>query len=1003
MFFLSKRAGVILFVVTFFFAASVLAQSEVRHVPHLLSSPEVQQAALEYAERTMAEMSKEERVAQLIMPMLYPKEDQKSLAAWDRMVETKRYGGVLWQKGTPDAQLRLTNRMRQRAKVPMLVTMDGEWGLSMRLSGTTPWPRNMVIGATNSTDLAFRYGKVTAQEAKRMGIHVNFAPVLDVNSNPKNPVIGTRALGSSSQRVTDLGLAYAAGLETMGVLSCAKHFPGHGDTDRDSHKTLPLLSKSRDDLEAVELKPFRAYIEAGLGGMMVAHLNVPALDSSGLATSASRLVTTDLLQRELGFEGLIFTDGLGMQGILEGTGGKSVAVEVFKAGSDILLAPQNPDRALSELMTALERGEIEASEVDRRCKKVLVWKYVLGVAEGREPLPLAGLSADLNPPSSQKLLREIYEKAVTLVKNKESLLPLTYLKGKKVALLRYGNTRTPQLLATLREGGEVAAFTLTTGASASEHQRVYDQLRSYDVVLVAVTSEKAHEDEGLVRLAEKTPLVLSFFTSPYTALNFRRAAQEASAVAFGYNARSDAQRALGRAVLGKGVFEGTLPVDLAPLFSEGTSLKTKEIASVVVKPESVGMRSNVLAKIDEIAVEGVKKGAYPGCQVLVAKDGKVVYHKAFGHKDAARKEKNNTETLYDLASVTKAVVTTPLVMMAVDEGWLKTSDRLGKHLSYLRGSNKEQIRVSDLLFHTGGLPAIIRFYLSLIDPDSYTSPLLTFRKKAGFPIQIARDAWARRDFKYSSKYVSGDSTALFPHRFANGLYLSNEVREMMRQEITDVNVRPSRYRYSDIDFLLLQDILEMHYEQPLDQLFYEKIADPLGAIRLRFKPYQYFSTAEIAEGQRDDFLRKQTLRGDVDDEAAAMLGGVSGNAGLFGNAQDLLKVLQMLLNNGFYDGERYIQSATVQRFTTAKHRTSPYALGFDRHRGKGKKGNTAVEAPLSTYGHTGFTGTCFWIDPENDIIYIFLSNRVAPTRWNGKLSSLKIRTRIQSLIYEALQ
>ncbi|MDO5036043.1 MAG: glycoside hydrolase family 3 N-terminal domain-containing protein [Porphyromonas sp.] len=978
------------------------AQSSSFRQPRLLSDAQSMVDAEWYADETMSQMTLEERLAQLIIPMIYPKEDAQSLAAWDQMVTVKKYGGVLWQKGTPEGQLRLTNRMRERAEIPMLVTMDGEWGLSMRLNNTVSWPRNLVVGATNSPDLAYQYGKATAKEARRMGIHVNFAPVLDVNSNPRNPVIGPRSFGSSPRLVADLGIAYSRGMEDVGVLSCAKHFPGHGDTDSDSHKTLPILTKSREELEELELLPFRAYIQAGLGGIMVGHLNIPALDPSGRATSASPMVVTDLLQRQMGFEGLIFTDGLGMQGIIEGSGGHSVAVEVFKAGSDLLLAPRNPDKALEELKAAVNSGEIDRSEVDRRCKKVLMWKHVLGVVDDRDPLPLSNLLQEIKPNSSYVLLNSIYDKAMTLVKNNRNIIPLNKASHPRIALLRYGDRRTPHLLSALKEYAHVEALTISSKTDSSERSRIYTQLKGYDAVVVAVTSEGMRSDAGLVRLASEGQVVLSFFTSPYAAMRYGNLIEVSDAVTFAYDMSSYAQRSMGAAIMGGKPFEGQLPVDLSPLFKAGTTVEVVSSHLPAALPEEVGMKSEVLSKIDKIAKEGVDKGAYPGCQVLVMKEGKMVYHKAFGYKDAAKREPNSTETLYDLASVTKAVVTTPLLMIAVDEGWLNTGDRIGKHVSYLKGSNKEQIRVSDLLFHTGGLPAIIRFYFSIIDKESYTSPLLTYSKRPGFPVQIARDAWVRGRFDYLPDLVSKESSERYPVCFAEGLYLSEEVRALMRKEIRDANVSPARYRYSDIDFLVLQDLLEEHYGKPLDQLYYERITRPLGTTRLCFKPYERFAKEEIAEGQRDDFLRKQTLRGYVDDEAAAMLGGVSGNAGLFGNASDLAKVLQLLLNNGFYDGVRYINHSTVKLFTTAKHRTSPYALGFDRHRGKGKKGNTCDEASLSTYGHTGFTGTSFWIDPEHDLVYVFLSNRVAPIRWNSKLSRLDIRKRIHSVIYEAL-
>lgn len=966
--------------------------------PMMMRDNQKADAAWAYADSAMQGMSDEQMLAQLIMPMIWPKEDSKSIAAWDKLVE-KGFGGVLWQKGEPAAQLRLTNRMRERAQLPMLVAMDGEWGLSMRLSGTISWPRNMVVGATDNLLTIFEYGRKTAEEAHRMGIHVNFAPVADVNNNPANPVIGTRSFGSDPTRVARQVVAYAQGLESQGVLSVAKHFPGHGDTNVDSHKAVPTINHNRSRLEQVELLPFQQYINSGLGGMMTGHLSVPALDSSKQVASASRLITTGLLQEELGFEGIIFTDGLAMQGAIDATSGKSLAVEVFNAGNDILLAPADPYRTLADLRQALKGKKIERSEVVRKCRKVLAWKYLLG-ANDHSPISATNLLADLNNGKSKALLETIYEESMTLLKNNGNTLPLG-TRG-SLALLRYGNNGTGTLFSELQSKHGVKAYDLSLSAGAGVRNTTYKNLRSADHIVVAITSDKARPDAGLVQLARDKEVTLVFMTSAYTALHFKEVIAFAKAVAIGYDAKGPAQRAMGKALNGVLPFRGTLPVDLPPIYKVGAGIVTEPAVLTFAKPEEAGLSSMILSGIDKIAEEGLAKGAYPGCQILVAKGGKVVYSKAFGYKDARKQEPNTTATLYDLASITKAAVTTPLIMIAEDEGLLRTTDRIGTHLNYLKGSDKEEVRISDLLHHIAGMPAVINFYLSLIDEQSYASPLITYSRKEGFPIQIARKAWARRGWRFLPTLVQETKSDQFPIRMAEGLFLSTSVREMIRGEIRDANRRKGGYRYSDIDFLLLQDILEAKYQKPLDQLFYEKISRPLGEGRITFNPLERFAPEEIAEGQKDDFLRRQTLRGDVDDEAAAMLGGVSGNAGLFSNAESLFPVVQTLLD-GTYGNKRVMKTPTVKMFTSARHSASPYALGFDRHRGRGKVGNVADIAPLSTFGHTGFTGTCFWVDPEHEIVYIFLSNRTAPTRWNTKLSQLDIRTRIQETIYKALQ
>lgn len=522
-----------------------------------------------YADSVLTTLSSGEKLAQLIMPMVYPKRDADNLRQWDRMVKDARFGGVLWQKGKPEDVYYLTNRMLEWAEVPMLTAMDGEWGLSMRLSGTIGWPRNIVLGAADDEVLAYRYGRATAQEAKRLGIRVNFAPVIDVNNNPNNPVIGTRAYGSDPDLVARLGIAYARGLEREKVLSTAKHFPGHGDTDKDSHKTLPVISKSRKELEDLELRPFREYVTAGLGGVMVGHLTIPAFGTgSSRASSASPEVVTDLLQKDLGFTGLIFTDGLSMQGIVAGAGSGRVGVEVFKAGSDILLAPSDPFGMLRELEAALKNGEIQQSEVDRRVHKVLKYKYLLGFAK---PDFLSGknLNRDLNNQEGEALMREIYAKAMTLVKNEDGVLPL---KTAGAAFLRYGSTLAGAITGQMSDG--ISITNMGAGASSAEQQRVLGRYGNGQTVIVAVTSASVQPDPvAFSKLAKRSKLVLVFMTTPYTSLKFGEVLGEAAAVAYGYDSSITAQRAMGAALTGAAPFPGRLPVELAPYFPFGSKVE----------------------------------------------------------------------------------------------------------------------------------------------------------------------------------------------------------------------------------------------------------------------------------------------------------------------------------------------------------------------------------------------------------------------------------------------
>lgn len=537
--------------------------------PRMMRDVERKAAAEAWADSVLATLSPRQQAAQLIMPMTWPKVDKGGLANWHRQVLEGEFGCVLWQKGSPRNVVRLTNWMRRKARIPMLVAMDGEWGLSMRFSDSMKWPRNMLLGATDDPRLAYEYGRATADEARRIGIHVNFAPVLDVNSNPANPVIGNRSLGSSPDLVIRMGLAYAKGLEDNGLLSTAKHFPGHGDTSTDSHKTLPVISRSRAQLEQVELAPFRAYIREGYGGMMVGHLSVPALGTGARATSAVPAVVTDLLQQEMGFSGLIFTDGLGMKGIIDGAGEQGVYVTTLLAGADILVAPTDPFQALDDVTAAVEKGILSQAEITRRCRKVLVWKHLLG-ADSREPLETEHLDADLHPRASRELLERIYEGAMTIVKSEENILPLQ--KEDRVALLTYGDDSAELLRSTINRIAHADGYTIHRSTGSAARQAILDKLRSYDKVVVAVTWKGFAPGKDLTKLLGETKSVLLFHTSPYAALDYMEAMKAATAVGFAYDTRSEGMRAMGRVLTGECPVSGKLSIDLPPLYKQGDGL-----------------------------------------------------------------------------------------------------------------------------------------------------------------------------------------------------------------------------------------------------------------------------------------------------------------------------------------------------------------------------------------------------------------------------------------------
>lgn len=955
------------------------------------------------ADSILETMSLKEMIAQSIMINVSPSSSPSQLAYWTDYIKKNKFGGVLFGKGSVEDQLVMTNISKKVLDIPLLVGFDGEWGLSMRLKKTTRYPYNILLGAVNDTELLKQYGAMVAEECKRLGIHIMFAPVLDVNNNPNNPVIGYRSYGESPNKVTMLGLAYSEGLEENGILSCAKHFPGHGNTAVDSHKALPKIEGSKQSLLETELIPFKNYILKGLGSIMVGHLQVPSLSNNPQPASINKDIICNLLIQEMGFNGLVITDALAMKGVL---GNKAInpSVEAYKAGADILLGSLNPVKDIDDLANAVNSGEISYEIVTKKCRKILAFKLALNVFD-KTPIKKANIEEDLNSEKAKKLSTLLYERGMTLIKNEKHLLPISS-HNRNLHIIHWGsNVNSSAIKNGFKDLNRKISYHHLNSKANREH--IINLLKKIPLNdLVLIWSDKTKPDNSAMEaIFKQRQCVLILMAMPYCLENYNESIiNNAYSIAIGYENNFQATLAMSKAISGKVPFQGHLPVSIGNYFQVGEGICSADPILKTVDPESVGLLPNKLNEIDDIAKEGIKKGAYPGCQILVAKDGHIVYNKAFGYKDSSKKEANDIYTLYDLASVTKATATIGMLMKAYEDRLLNLEDPIEKYLDYLIGTDKDNIKIVDLCTHTAGLPSIIRFYEKLINPDSYVPPLISFKPKAGYPIKIANRAYARDHFRFNSDIVSNDSSSLFPVRFAKGLFLSPIIRDsIIRQEISKSTLLTKTYRYSDIDFLLLQDIIEKIYHESLDSLFEHYFTVPLKLKRILYRPYLTYDSFDIAEGQHDYFLRKQTLRGDVDDESAAMLGGVSGNAGLFSNAVDLAVLLQLFLNGGSLNGVKLLNTETVKLFTQYNTPKSPYALGFDKPRGEGKRRNTSRRCSKQTYGHTGFTGTCFWVDPENSIIFIFLSNRGAPTRWNPKLSQLNIRPRIHDAIYRALR
>ena len=970
----------------------------------------INEKAAAWADSVMQTLDLRGRIGQLFVYKVAPERTAANSQLLKRVVRDYKIGGLLFSGGVLQNQAILTNEAQELASVPLIITLDGEWGLAMRLKPSPTFPKNRILGNITNDSLLYEYGKEVARESRLMGITVNFAPVADVDINPNNPVINVRSFGEDPRRVARQVIAYSKGLQDGGVVAVAKHFPGHGDTDVDSHQALPVLNFTRERLDSVELVPFREAFDAGIDGVMVGHLDIPSLtERKGLASSLSHNVVTNLLTKELGFSGLIFTDALEMKGAINGG---SASLQALQAGCDMLLVPSDIAPEMEAILNAVAKGQLKEGDINLHCKKVLMYKYVLGLTE-KPHIQISGLEQRVNTPAAQDLVNRLAQASVVMVGNNRPSLPIDSSEG-EVAVLNVGN-RTAVLKSFVDELTKhvtVKTIGLPAENTAAMRQQIIRQLANFKRVVVAVTDKNTNAYQSFFNEYKTDNAVVSvFFIAQKEVAKLPQAVQLSDAVIIAHDDSEAVQRHVAKAIVGQASITGRLSTSVGRLLQAGQGTELLAHSEPIYAPEDFGIDSKKLQAIDTLAQLGIREHAFPGCQIVVMKQGHTIYNKVFGthtYQDTGIPgqpvQPVRPGDVYDLASMTKTTATLLAVMKLYDQGKISLSERVSTYLPYLKGTDKQTITVRSLLYHESGLPASISFYREAIDKDSYEGNILSNRRDPQHTVQIAARDWVNPNYQYFDSLVSKKPSPDFPLQIAEGLWLSPQFKEVYHTKIVEATLRSRTYRYSDVNFILLQQIVEQFTGTSLDQYVSREFYQPMGLQRTGYHPLEHITKDEIVPTSQDKFLRKQLLQGHVHDEAAAFQGGVSGNAGLFSNATEVAQIYQMLLNGGELHGKRYLSESTCRLFTTSKSRISRRGLGFDKPDVANKsKSPCADDAPATVYGHTGFTGTCVWVDPTNQIVYIFLSNRVHPDSWNPKLGQLNIRPRIQQAIYDAMK
>jgi beta-glucosidase-like glycosyl hydrolase/CubicO group peptidase (beta-lactamase class C family) len=927
----------------------------------------------QWTDSVFKSLSDDEKIAQLMVIRAFSTKPD-DIAKIADLIKTYNVGALCFFQGGPIRQATATNYYQSIAKTPLLVTIDGEWGLGMRLDSVTKYPYQLTLGALPDPSLIYQMGIAVGEQCKRIGVQVNFAPVVDINNNPNNPVIGFRSFGEDKNKVTQFGLAYMKGMQDAGIMACAKHFPGHGDVDVDSHLDLPVINKSMDQLDSLELVPFKALFNAGVGSVMIAHLYIPAIDNTAnTATSLSKNNVTDLLRNKLGYQGLTFTDALEMKGVAKYWPGGEAAVQALIAGNDMLCLPESVPDAIDAIKKAISQKRLTWDDINNKVKKILLSKYDLGLSQWK-PVDTTNLVNDLNQ-KTNAICYEVAKKTITVL-NGSSILPES---AAKIAYVGIGALQPNLLSERLKEDRNADCYFISYTDSVSNATRVLDSISNgkYDAVVIGIhgftlrPSNNYGITDTVMQLWNQLQAMNSVtlvFGNVLATKNFCAAKNLIAC----YQDDDITQQVAADLLEGTISTEGTLPVSVCE-YKYGAGIMQKAV------PVKLTIEQNKFAAVDSIAEDAISQKAFPGCVILAAHNGEIVYHKAFGSYKYEPSPAMNFGSIFDLASVTKVSATNISIMRLYDEGKIDLNKTLGDYLPWTKGTDKAHLKIHDILLHQAGLIAFIPFYREVVDTATGLPDPAVFsdKQKPGFTVRVAEN-----------------------------VYLRNDWEDTMFHRILKSKLGPTgKYVYSDNDFIFLGKIVEALTGMTLDQYVQKTFYNKMGLETTGFKPRNRFPVNRMVPTETDEYFRHQTIQGDVHDEGASMFGGVAGHAGLFSDAYDLAMLYQMLANGGAINGERFINSETIKLFSAYHSEVSRRGYGFD----KPEKDNATRKEPYpsslaspETFGHTGFTGTCVWVDPKYNIVYVFLCNRVYPTRNDNKLLRMNIRGKIQDAIYRAL-
>jgi len=932
------------------------------------------QSEKKWVDSVYTSLTLEEKVSQLFINWVSP--EQSDFNVIRKLVEEDKIGGLIFSIGTTNSHIEWLNKFQTIAKTPLLVAMDAEWGPSQRLTDVFAHPWNMTLGAIQDNSLVRDISMRMAEQNKALGIHYNFSPSVDVNNNSKNPIIGNRSFGEDPNNVYLKAKAYIQGHKDAGVFTSIKHFPGHGDTDKDSHKTLPVINGDIKRLNNVELYPFRRLIEDGIAeSIMLAHLSVPALDEK-YPSSLSYKTVNNLLRDDYEFNGITITDALDMKGVLQDPN-INVDLRAFEVGNDIILMSTNVSQGVKLISESFKKGKISESRLSSSVKKILSLKAKSNLKNFKN-ISTENILSKVNTSKDTLLYSKAMSSAITLVKNTNNILPLT--NNKKYLHVAFGeNDRGDHLYDKMNKYLNVDTYT------NDDITPLFNKTK-YDGILISYHgSSKSPYASNIIpnEIVEKinsisvnNNVVLNLFLNPYS-LNSFKSIENFESIVIGYQNNMISQEVLADLLFGVSSFKGKIPVSNNFFkVNHGLTFNKKNIIGFS-RPSYEGFDTARLSYLDSIAKNAIDSMMTPGIQMLVSRKGKIVYNKSFGYHTYEKVNKLENNHVFDLSSITKILATMPLVLQEFDNKNISLETNLSELFPKKKLNEKGSISLKEMLSHYARLRPWIPFYEETLN----------------------------RKEKPKSRFYKSNSKSTFSTRVSENLFLKSNYREKIFKSILDSELRDTlEYKYSDLPFYFLKFWFEDLYNKPLNILANEKIFEPLGLKRTMFNPHESISLEEIVPSERDDFFRHSKLHGYVHDEGAAMLGGISGHAGLFSNAYEVAIVLQAMIQKGSYNNQRLFSENSFNTFNYCYYcdNDNRSGVGFDKPQVEGKHGSTFGGVSMNSFGHYGYTGSIAWADPDEEIIFIFLSNRTYPTRKNTLLQTSNVRTRAQEIVYKSL-